>query len=275
MVYSKNPLEYEQVVHSWLSTVRYMDKIVECFDECTQSVSGLADLFFLINEAVCTLYDRAAASDGEMLRLAIGGLPAFSQWPRMQFPFWNSPWIYNPESAQIFYNALQEEAMLGEILKIERMAHENGQWVLYRGYSGLGFPSTLEIDHACSHALSFGSTLLGGAFFSLEAAALTYSMDHSFLALRVTPQQMKELFRVGPLHPFVQLLADGEMFHAHTKIACAEQKLGSPLQGYFMQCNKRCNDPSDYFMNSKLTPQELQNAFFLLCKSSGHLFHNK
>lgn len=105
---------------------------------------------------------------------------------------------------------------------------------------------------------------------------MTYSKPehpapHSFLALRVTPHELKELFRIGPLHPFIQMLADGELFHAHTKIASttADEQQRKPLHGYFMECNKHCNDPIGYIVTYKMTAQELETAFRTLCERSG------
>ena len=208
-----------------LSSAGSMEEIVECFDSESQSLPGLCELFFKVNQAIASLYKRADSSYAQMLHVAISELPPFNQWREKQFPFWTSPWIDNPNSARIFYDALKDEALLSTIVKIEQAAQENGEWVLYRGYPGSDPLSTLQLgESSCSHALSFGSTLLGGAFFSLGAAALTYSkpdvqVTHNFLALRVSPHELKEIFRVGPLHPFVQLLVNGEMFHAHEVIA--------------------------------------------------------
>lgn len=272
-------LEYEEELHLQLATASSLAEIVECFDQKTRSLPSLSDLFFRVNCAVAALYHRASGSDREMLSLALAELPPFSQWQGLQFPFWNTPWIYNPNSAQIFYNALKDEASLDELLKIEHLAHEKGEWVLYRGYSDFGYPSTRELGSAESHALSFGSTLLGGTFFALEATALTYSKPdaervHSFLALRVTPEELKDLFRIGPLHPFVQMLANGEMFHAHTKIAAShpDEYRNKPLQGYFMEANRHCSDPLGYVLSFKRTQEELEKAFLALCEKSGHVF---
>lgn len=276
-----DPIEYEEALHLHLPSASSIEEIAECFDRQSLALPGLCDLFFKANKAVASLYERSGGSDAEMLRLAIADLPRFYEWPQKQFPFWKSPWIFNPRSPQIFYSALQDEGLLAALLKIERCAHENGEWVLYRGYPGSGFPSTLQLDGVGSHALSFGSTLLGGAFFSLEATALTYSKPemptplHSFLALRVTPQELKELFRVGPLHPFMQLLVNGEMFHAHTKIAAsqADDYRTAILCGYFMESNLHCSDPIDYILTRKMTPEELERSFLSLCEKSGSIFN--
>ncbi len=271
------PLSYDELLHPRLASSSNMREIVEYFDAQSKALPELSQLFFLVNTAVSNLYKRAHGSDSEMVRLAVAELPPFDQWPEKKFPFWRSSWNHNPNSAQLFYTALKDEARLIELVKIERKAHENGEWVLYRGYRGKGYPSTLELNEKSGHALSFGSTLLGGTFFSLEATALTYSkwdepMTHSFLALSVTPKQLTELFRVGPLHPLVQLLVDGEMFHAHTKVAADKTRDTTRLNGYFMKCNRQCQDPLGYITTQKFSQEELEKAFLSLCHKSGHLF---
>jgi hypothetical protein len=215
----------------------------------------------------------------EFLHLVLSEIPPFEEWQEKRFPFWDSPWIYNPSAAHLLYEGLQDKAMLSELLRIEQIAHDHGEWVLYRGYTGLGYPSSLEIDQGYSHALSFGSTLLGGIFFSLESCALTYSksdpsIPNSFLALRVTPQEMHEFFRVGPLHPFIQMLVDGEMFHAHTKVSAQGYNgLNSfPVSGYFMKCNRHCIDPLGYILHPQISAQDLEIVFLSLCKKAGAVF---
>jgi len=273
------PLEYEQPLHIRLTSAQSLDEILSCFDHHSRSLPHLYELFFQINRSLIALYQQAHGSDMEMLHLIISELPPFHQWREKDFPFWRSFWIHNPSSVEIFHKAIKDLTLFTELLKIERLAHENGEWVLYRGYSGSGYPSTLQLNTTNSHALSFGSTLLGGAFFSLEAAAITYSKPetpstHSFIALRVYPQELRELFRIGPLHPFIQLLADGEMFHAHTKIATknSDEYKTNPLSGYFMNCNKHSIDPIGYIMAPNMTPEELEKRFLSLCEKSSHIF---
>ncbi|MCX6990009.1 MAG: hypothetical protein NTX49_02925 [Chlamydiae bacterium] len=276
------PLEYEEPLHGRLQSAGSLQDVIHSFDSHTASKPDLSDLFFRVNKAALTLYNRASGSELEMVHIAISELPPFSEWKKKQFPFWKSPLINNPNSAQNFYNGVTDKKLFSELVKIELSAHENGEWVLYRGFPGLGLPSTLEIDDTSSHALSFGSTLLGGTFFSLDATAMTYSRpetqgDHTFLALRVTPEKMKQLFRVGPLHPFIQMLSDGEMFHAHTKIGAKnqEEKTDKPRKGYFMKCNKSFTDPIGYAITEEMSPEELEKDFISLCKSSGHIFETK
>ena len=276
------PLAYDQDLHPRLASANSLQEIVEHFDQQSQSLPLLSELFFLANDALVTLYQRAQGSDAEMIRLVVSELPPFEEWQERQFPFWQSPWIYNVNSVQLFYQALTDEVLLNQAAAIERLAHERDEWVLYRGYIGSGYPSTLQNEGTGNHALSFGSTLLGGAFYSLESTALTYAqpetpMPYSFLALRVPFQEMKELFRWGPLHPFLQLLVDGEMFHAHTKIAAQtpDEYLTKPLQGYFMKCNQHCLDPTGYLLQLQLSPQELEERFHGLCERSGHIIRKK
>lgn len=273
------PLEYEQPLHLRLASAQSLDEILSCFDQHSLSLAHLSKLFFQINQSLIALYQRAHGSDVEMLHLILSELPPFHQWREHDFPFWRSLWIHNPSSVEIFYKAVRDTDLFTELLKIERLAYENGEWVLYRGYSGSGYPSTLQLNTTNSHALSFGSTLLGGAFFSLEAAAITYSKPetpttHSFIALRVCPQELRDLFRIGPLHPFIQLLADGEMFHAHTKIATKNsyESKSNPLDGYFMNCNKQSIDPIGYITAPNMTPEELERRFLSLCEKSSHIF---
>jgi hypothetical protein len=272
-----DPLQYEEIVHHHLSSVQTQEELAGYFDAHSLSLPNLCQIFFQINQAIASLYIRAGGSDLEMMRLAITEIPPFDQWIDKQFPFWRSPWIYNPKSPLIFYNALNDEGLLSEALKIERAAYKSEEWVLYRGYSGTGYPSTLQLDNSTrNHALSFGSTLLGGAFFSLESCAMAYAqtdsqVPHSFLTLKVTPQELKEYFRVGPLHPLIQMLVDGEMFHAHTKIGTKNSDPHAPLNGYFMQCNKYCHDPLGYITAPTMTPKELEKAFLLICEKSGYI----
>lgn len=275
----QEPLEYEQSLHRHLTSAQSLDEILNCFDHHSLSLPHLCKLFFQINQSLIALYQRAHGSDVEMLNLIISGLPPFHQWREKDFPFWRSLWIHNSNSVEIFHNAIKDSNLLTEVIKIERLAHENKEWVLYRGYAGSGYPSTLQLNATNSHALSFGSTLLGGAFFSLEAAAITYSKPetptaHSFIALRVCPQELMDLFRIGPLHPFIQLLSDGEMFHAHTKIATnnSNEHKNKPLDGYFMHCNKYSIDPIGYITAPNMTPEELEKRFLSLCEKSSHIF---
>lgn len=271
------PLTYDAELHKCLAQAENIEEIQRLFDAESQTLPNLSTLFFQINKAITELYERAERSDLEMVRLALCELPPFNEWRERGFPFWNSPWIYNQNSAALFYSALMDESLLSKVIEIEHLAHKQGEWVLYRGYSGSGYPTTFQVDGSGSHALSFGSTLLGGTFFSLEASALTYAKPHidqgewSFLALRVTLDEMQELFRVGPLHPFLQLLVDGEMFHAHTKIAAVTSAdfRTKPLDGYFMDCNRHCLDPIGYILALKMTPQELEEKFQALCQKSG------
>lgn len=278
-----NSIEYEEAVHATLPFISHDKELAECFDQATQSIPGICDLFFQINHAAVSLYRRSGGSDIGMLQLAISEMPLFDQWPEKGFPFWKCPWIYNIQAAHVFYLALKDVPLLTELLQIERRAYYNGEWVLYRGYEGNGYPTTLQFNKEGNHALSFGSTLLGGAFYSLEASALTYSKPHTsdtpyqFLALRAAPEDIKKIFRIGPLHPFIQLLVNGEMFHAHTKIAAktSEEYLTKPLEGYFMKCNKHCHDPFGYILNLKKSPEELEDDFHALCERSGHLFKTR
>lgn len=160
------PLEYEQLVHHNLPLMHSLQEIAELFDSYSQSFPDiLQELFFHVNEHVRDLYDRAGGSDLKMVHLAVFELPPFKQWSERRFPFLKAPWVHNPGSAELFYGALQDAHLLSEVLKVERLAYERGEWVLYRGYSGVALPSTLQLDSIDSHALSFGSTLLGGSFF--------------------------------------------------------------------------------------------------------------
>lgn len=273
-----DPLTYERTLHHRLVSACSIEEIVSCFDQHSRSLPHLSELFFQVNQSIVALYHRAGRLYTEMLHLAISELPPFSIWREKGFPFWKSPWIYNPKAADIFYSAITDRKLFAEILNIEELAHENGEWVLYRGYPGLSFPSTIQIGHTQNHALSFGSTLLGGCFFSLEASAMTYakpetSKEHSFLALRVPPKELRDLFRIGPLHPFLQLLVDGEMFHAHTKVAAksSDEYASKPIEGYFMKRNKYCIDPIDYIITTTMTSEELEKSFHQLCEKSGFI----
>jgi hypothetical protein len=273
------PLCYDEMLHSNLVSAHNIEEIILGFDHETRSLPNICELFFKVNQAVASLYKRGHGSDAEIMHLAISEIPPFNEWLQRQFPFWNCPWIYNPNSIQLSYIALKDASLLSDLLKIERIAHENGEWVLYRGYDGLGYPSTLQIEGDGNHALSFGSTLLGGIFFSLEASALAYCKSdtpilHSFLALRITPQELRKIFRVGPLHPFIQMLVDGEMFHTHTKVAVSnpDEYKDKSLNGYFMKCNKHCIDPVGYMLSLEMTPEDLDKAFRILCEKSGHIF---
>ncbi len=271
------PIQYEEPLHAVFSSAHSMEEIVSCFDDCSFTLPHVSDLFFKLNKYIASLYSRAENSDIEMLQILVSELPPFSQWEERKFPFWKSPWIYSSSSIRVFYEAVKDLNLLSEIVKIENLAHKEGEWVLYRGYSGIGYPSTIQFDHKHSHALSFGSTLLGGAFFSLESTAITYAkpetpIPYTFLALRVQPQQMQNLFRVGPLHPFIQLLVDGEMFHAHTKIATKDTDEYESYHGYFMRCNKHNSDSIDYMTTHSMTPEELETAFHALCKTASYVF---
>lgn len=272
-------LNYEALLHQRLAFAYSMQEIVQCFDEQSLLIPGLCELFFHINQATVSLFQRSEGSYRKMMQIAIAELPPFETWPGTSFPFWQTPWLSDTNSAELFFKALQDEELMEKLLHVEQTAHENGEWVLYRGYPGLGYPSTLQNKKDSGHALSFGSTLLGGTFYSLGSTALTYAStldpgDYSFLALRVTPLELKELFRVGPLHPFIQLLVDGEMFHAHTKIAAshATEYSQKPLDGYFMHCNQHCIDPVGYVLKLDATPQELETEFQKICQRSSHLF---
>lgn len=271
-----NPISYEEVVHRSLSSVSSVEEIAKSFDSHSKCLPNVCELFFKVNNAVRELYKRANGNDLDLLHIVISEIPCYEQWFEKDFPFWKSPWVCNPNSAKIFYLSLKDEKMISEILTVERHAFDNGEWVLYRGYDGRGYPSTLQKEDDSSHALSFGSTLLGGAFFSLEASALAYcktssSEDHSFFALRVTPEELKEIFRIGLLHPFIQMVADGEMFHAHTKVAAknTDEYTEKLLRGYFMKCNKHCFDPINYIVTLKMTSEELERVFSSICQRSG------
>lgn len=272
-------LNYEASLHQRLASANSMQEIVQCFDEQSLLIPGICELFFHVNQATVSLFQRSGGSYQKMMQIAIAELPPFETWPSTSFPFWQTPWLSDTSSAELFFKALQDEGLMEKLLHVEQTAHENGEWVLYRGYAGFGFPSTLHNKNDCGHALSFGSTLLGGTFYSLGSTALTYAQtldpgEHSFLALRVTPLELKGLFRVGPLHPFIQLLVDGEMFHAHNKIAASQATEYSqkPLDGYFMHCNQHCIDPVGYVLKLNATPQELETEFQKICQRSGHLF---
>lgn len=274
-----DPLCYDEMVHRYLHSGQSLNELIEHFDKQTKSLPNIQDLFFKVNSAIASLYERGHGVDEEILHLAISEIPPLDEWKKRKFPFWNSPWIYDPNSIELFYKALKNESLLSQILKIERSAHKNGEWVLYRGYDGLGYPSTFQQNETVNHALSFGSTLLGGIFFSLEASAIKYyepamPIDHSFLALRLTPQEMRKVFRWGPLHPFIQMLVDGEMFHAHTKIASNLQDTykRQRLNGYFMKCNHYGTDSIGYILSLEMTPEDLDHLFHSLCKKSGLIF---
>ncbi|MGE5196742.1 MAG: hypothetical protein ACM3JI_05375, partial [Anaerolineae bacterium] len=111
---SKNgyALNYEEMIHPRLASAKTIEEIVECFDSASQSLPNLCDLFFRINDAVVSLYNRAYGSDLEMMRLAISELPAFEEWPQREFPFWKCPWISNLNSAQLFYRGLKDDFLL-------------------------------------------------------------------------------------------------------------------------------------------------------------------
>lgn len=240
------PLQYEEELHAFLPHAESVSEVASLFDRATPPLSGL---FFQVNQAICSLFEN---SDKAMLHRILDDIPPFDQW---KLP---PSYLTYPESPYNFYTALQDRALLEQVIHLERQAYEEGSWILYRGYQG--HLTTLETGTDGNHALSFGSTLLGGTFFSIEATALTYAGSDKFLALKVTPAEMKQFFRVGPLHPFLQLLADGEMFHAHTKVASTNQH----LHGYFMKLNRQCNDPIGYILTYDFTPQELEESFIKL-----------
>lgn len=273
------PLCYDEMLQRHLVSAQTVEEIVAFFDHQTKSLPNISELFFKANQAVASLYKRGDGSDSKIMQLVLSEIPSFSEWAERKFPYCSCPWIYNPHSIRLFYEALKDEPLLLNLLKIERIAHENGEWVLYRGYDGLSYPSTIQIGNKGSHALSFGSTLLGGIFFSLEASSLAYYKSetpdpHRFLALRVSPQELRKFFRVGPLHPFIQMLVDGEMFHAHTKVAAdkSDEYREKSLDGYFMKCNKHCIDQTGYMLSLEMTPEDLERDFLTICEKSGHIF---
>ena len=273
-----SPLSFDRKIHAYLQSASSIEEVIEFFITQTKQKPNIQELFFKINSAVASLYERGNGIDTEILHLAVSEIPPLDKWKSRGFPFYNSPWIYNPNSIKLFHKALKNEPLLSHLLHLEKSANKNGKWVLYRGYDHLGYPSTLQINGDGNHALSFGSTLFGGIFFALEASAITYYeppdlTEHSFLALPVTPHEMRKIFRWGPLHPFVQMLVDGEMFHAHTKVAKKPNNpsKGQALNGYFMKCNKYCTDQTDYILSSDNTAEDLECLFRSLCENSGEM----
>lgn len=231
------PIEYEERVHSLIET----GDISSAF----QPRHEYAPLFFLLNKKISERYKVALGCQITMVKSCSfeGAQPLY-------------PYAYltNPHSYELFFSALKDTELLFQLIEQETLAHRFGQRVFYRGYEGSGMPTTRG-----NHALSFGSTLLGGALFSVEACALTYSkpwndaLSWRFLAVRVGQEDIKELFRIGPLHPFLQLLSDGEIFHAHTKV------LFAPYTGYFMKINKNIKEPLDYFFALDTTAEDLES----------------
>lgn len=274
-----NPLSYDEKLNSYLHAVTSHDQVVRLFDSHSKSLPDIEELYFRVNNAIANVYLRAGKSDSKMLDILLHEIPQFSKWATMQFPFWWCPYVQKPEAAELFYKALTNTHLIAEFVKMERAAYEKGEWILYRGYKGVALPSTIEIGTAESHALSFGSTLLGGVFFSMEATALTYcapdiSDEWSFLVLSVTPDELKKFFRVGPIHPLIQMLSDGEMFHAHTKIAATapDTYFDKQLYGYFMKSNRYCYDKIGYILTFDMTTDELEKEFQLLCERSARVY---
>lgn len=290
---------YEEVVRKSLSKASCLDDLVKEFDCRTAKIPHFKELFFQIQKALADLLKRAEYDEEKLLHLILSELPPLEKWPEKSFPFWSSPQAYDLDSIKSFYSALKDACFISKLIEIERQAHKRGKWVVYRGYRGCGYPITLEKKdlhprHRClavlpkisfekeppsSHALSFGTTVLGGAFFSLDATALTYAKNQSFerqtfFALLVTPKELKEFFRVGPLHPLVQMIAKGEMFHANTKIAARAPKEyeNKQLQGYFMKQNSCYFDQIGYILALGKTAERFERRFSRLCKRSGRLF---
>jgi|GEM_PF-3549638 len=274
--YGYSQLSYDEIVQERLPSLSKPAEIAYLFDSIT--LPHLCSLFFRINEHILSLHDLSEGEENRMISHILSDIPPLDEWKEREFPFWEYQWITNPRSIQLFYQGLTDEKMVKRCAELEKEAHESGKWVFYRGYPGCGFPTTLQPNRKDSHALSFGSTLLGGAFFALESSALTYSKTekrwaYCFLALSLTPDEIDTFFRIGPLHPFLQMIADGEMFHAHTKIA--SQNLGEqPLDGYFMKCNKTCTESAGYILNQNMSVSEFEEGFQAVIKKAYFLPNN-
>ncbi len=89
--------------------------------------------------------------------------------------------------------------------------------------------------------------------------------------------EINTLLRVGPINPFIQMLVDGEMFHAHTKVTASNAGSYSVknLNGYFMKCNKNCFDPIGYVLHMDMLPMQFERKFLSVCKRSGYTFEAK
>ncbi len=272
------PNNFDEVVIETLKKSLDQTDILPLYDSFIH-YEGLSDLFFALNDYILTLYKNNQQNYEKMLLNILDEIPPSSQWKEnFFFPFYFSLFKDSSQDMECLGKALKNKELITALMHNEITAQQEQKIVFYRGYHQCdkNFPNPINSDTGESHALSFGTTLLGGVFYSTDACALRYTYHdnlspNTFFTVNLTSKECLTYFRIGPLHPFLQLIADGEFFHAHTKAALDTPKEKS-VSGYYAECNRRIFDVTGYIFSYTHSLTELSQQLKELFHSSGKLY---
>lgn len=273
------PNNFDERIIKALITAENLQDIVRIYDDWID-YPGLSTCFFRINNRALSLLKKKTFT--EVVNSIIKKLPPFEEWQEnFHFPFLYCPYDDGKPHVTCLYHSLKDEPLLLKIIAIEMQAHDEKKNVFYRGYpSCVGtFPDPIHQHTNEPHALSFGSSLLGGLFFSTDGCALRYAtsdslLSQTFFAVKISEEEVvgeKSCFRIGPLHPYLQLLSDGEFAHSHTKVVANSSKdnMYRSIPGYFAECNRNIFDPVGFVVTHQYTVDELADRLNTLFVQEG------
>lgn len=133
-----------------------------------------------------------------------------------------------------------------------------------------------------SYALSYGNSLFAGYFFSQNACVFHYlcysTQGSAFHILSIETKLLMDakqsLFAIPPLSPLAALLAKGEWFHAHTKMAVTDSKVykNKVCPGWCEETNFGLIDHTGFLLTTEKTPEELGAGLLQVAATHGKIF---
>ncbi len=278
----------------WLPNID--EKVVEILNKQGSSLNEIYQLyhemnhrnlvchFFLkINDAFLNACQNRSYDDPKFIEEIIESIPlSFETWVDEGHPF--SCLSFGKEDTERLISVLKDsKGLIRNIIQEEIKAHQSKSILLFRGgelfnNSLLFYPIHSEKTDE-SYSFSYGNSFFGGAFISIDACAANYTVSqakhYAFHALKVPLQDLYDstssYFTIPPISPMAEMLADGEWFHAHTKLGCTH-KQGGKHGGFFAQINANFKDELGFIVHPSLSPKKLSEKLMAFTADHGIIF---
>ncbi len=270
-----------------------LQDIFAFYDEINRREKVTA-FFLKMNDAFCKLYSP------KTLEYLLAHIPLKEEeWQKCGFPFLFSP--YGKECFSFVKRLFSDhKEIIRKVIAEEYRAHEEGKHLIYRGGEVI-FLKTEEKElpllflpvkgkkteqgfsleeKSLSFSLSYANTLLGGIFLCTDACAARYALEgkeesYSFHALKLDENALIKdpLFCIPFLHPFAEMLVDGEWFHPHARIA---KNAGMEKYfGWYAKINLMFDDYAHFIVRDDLSAEKLGIKLLQLAKDHAIVIHSK
>jgi hypothetical protein len=281
------------------SSINHRNDIAHSFLAINQAFIKWCKMEFGDNVSLCDLVKSNKAVEKLLCKIPLN----LSEWKRHHYPYGINE--KNQQDVETLIKLLENKETLITIFNAEVEAYALNQHLLFRGAEIVNFKmheETLELlflpwnaqvslskdfsirsEDLESYSLSYGNSLFGGLFFSLEACAGKYvylpckkCAFHGICLEGENILGLSSLFAIPNLHPFAEMLSKGEWFHVHSKIA---------VQTPDTYCCDRCCpgflnhshflDQPGFLLTQKIKPEPLGLDLISLAAGKGIIFYSK